>query len=253
MQGGALTADRLGDQKTLAAGEPDHGGGMELQQLQIRQRCTGGVREQQPDSLGAWRVGGAGPQRRGAARAEYDRAGGDDPPVVADQAATARGGGVFVAGIGESFVAGVRRAPVGGGGGVSILGIGGARIAGIDEGVGEVRVLVHPQSTSARALEECDQGLLGDERRQLAHDASAGRRTTGVDDAPDRVAALETERKAAGAVAVEMDTERLQVFHPGGRLTHEDLRSRASDERAPGALGVGEVQIEAVVRGECRG
>ena len=57
----------------------------------------------------------------------------------------------------------------------------------------------------------------------------------------------------AEAVAVEADAERLQIPHPRGRLAHEDLGRRAPDERAPGALGVGEVQLEAVVVGKRRG
>ncbi len=63
---------------------------------------------------------------------------------------------------------------------------------------------------------------------------------------------LQAERQAPGAVAVKADAQRLQVFHPGGRLAHEDLRRRASDECASGALGVGEVQLEAVIGGERR-
>ena len=206
VQGRALAADRLGDQKALAPGEADHGGGVELQQLEVSQRRAGGVGEQQADPLRAGRVGGARPQRRGATRAEHDRARGDDSPVVADQAATAAMGGV----------------PIG------------------------------PQRARPRALEYGDSWLRGDARRQLANDATARRGAAGVDDTPDRVPALEAERESSGAIAVEADAERLQVFYPGGRLAHEDLGRRASDERAPGALGVGEVQLEAVVGAERR-
>ena len=204
MEGRALAADRLGDQEALAPGEPAHGGGVELEQLEVRQRRAGGVGEQQAEPLGAGWVGGARPQRRGAARAEHDRARRDDAAVVADQAATAV-------------------------------------------------VAIGPQRPRPRALEDGDRALRGDERGELAHHAPAGRGAAGVDDAPDRVPALEAEREAPGAVAVEVDAERLQVLHPRGRLAHEDLGRRAPDERAPGALGVGEVQLEAVVGGERRG
>ena len=212
VQGGALAADRLGDQKALAPGDPDYGGGMKLEQLEVRQRRAGGVGEQQADPLGAGRVGAARPQRRGAAGAEHYCACGDDPPVVADQAATA-----------------------------------------VTVKTGLVWVSIGPQRARPRALEHADQGLLGDERRQLAHDTTAGRRAPGVNDAPDRVPALQAERQAPGAVAVEADAQRLQVFHPGGRLAYEDLRRRAPDKRASGALGVGEVQLEAVIGPERRG
>ena len=67
VQGRALAPDRLGDQESLSPGHADHGGWMELQQLEICQRRPGGVGEHQPDALRAGRVGRACPQRRGAA------------------------------------------------------------------------------------------------------------------------------------------------------------------------------------------
>ena len=215
VQGCALAADRLGDQKSLPPGEADHGGGVELQQLEICQRRAGGMGEQQADSLGAGWVGGARPQRRGAARAEHDRAGGDDPSVVTDQAATA----------------GVRWWLGGGMGGL----------------------LISPQRSCSGALEHGDEGLLGNERRELAHEPATCRGASGVHDAPDRMTALQAERQGSGAVAVEADSQRLQVFHACGRLAHEDLGRRASDERTSGTFGVGQVQLEAVIGGECCG
>src|SRR5438128_2217866 len=65
------------------------GGGVELQQLEVGQRCSGGVREQQPDALRAWWVGGARPQRGGAARRDHDGARGYQLAVVAEHAAAA--------------------------------------------------------------------------------------------------------------------------------------------------------------------
>jgi hypothetical protein len=44
-----------------------------------------------------------------------------------------------------------------------------------------------------------------------------------VDDAPDRVPALQAECEASGAVAVEADAQCLQIVDTGGRLVHEDL------------------------------
>ena len=59
--------------------------------------------------------------------------------------------------------------------------------------------------------------------------------------------------QAAEAVGVEADAERLEIGDTIGRLTHEDLGGGAADEVAAGALGVGEVEGEAVIVGECRG
>jgi len=114
-------------------------------------------------------------------------------------------------------------------------------------------VLVNPQRSRPGALEYRDQRLSGDERRELAHHAAAGGRTSGVHYPPDRMTALQTKCEASGAVAVEADAQRLQVLYARWRLAHEDLGRGASDERASGALGVGQVQLEAVVGGERRG
>ena len=54
--------------------------------------------------------------------------------------------------------------------------------------------------------------------------AAAGRAAAGMDDAADRVAALEPERERAVAVGVEADAERLEVVHARGRLAAEHAR-----------------------------
>ena len=113
-------------------------------------------------------------------------------------------------------------------------------------------LLCGPQRVCARALEDGDARLRGRERRELAHDPSPGRAAAGVDDAADRVPALQAEREVPEAVGVEAHAERLQVAHAVGRLADEDLSRRPPYQRAARALGVPQMQLEAVVRGERR-
>ncbi len=110
-----------------------------------------------------------------------------------------------------------------------------------------------PQRACARVLEHGDARLLGDERGELAHDAPSGRAAAGVHDAPDRVPALEPERELPVGVGVEAHAERLQVAHARGRLAREHGGGRLAHERAPGADGVLQVQLDAVVVGERSG
>ena len=88
-----------------------------------------------------------------------------------------------------------------------------------------------------------------DERRELAHDAAAGRAAAGVDDAAARVAALEAEREVAVAVGVEAHAEALEVARPcRGASRHEDRAAAlARTSAAAGALGVVEVLLGRVV------
>ncbi len=196
----ALAADRLGHEEALAALDADHGGRVELQQLEVGERCAGALREQQPDALGAGRVGRARPHRGATAGGDHDGARGEDPPVLADQPGAAPAGA--------------------------------------------------PQRAGARALEHGDARLLGDERRELAHDAPPGRAAAGVHDATHGVTALEAEREVSLAVGVEAHAESLQVAHAVGRLAGEDLGGRAAHEPAPGELGVAQVKLGAVVGGK---
>ena len=85
-QGGALAADRLGDQEALAALDAGHGGRVELHELEVGERRAGAAREQQADAQRAGRVGRALPQGGRAAGGEDDRAGVDRAPVLADDA-----------------------------------------------------------------------------------------------------------------------------------------------------------------------
>src|SRR6185369_16341592 len=74
------TADRLGDQEALAALDADHGGRVELDELEVGERGAGGAGEQKAGAERAGRVGGARPQRGGAA-------GGEDRPARGQRAA----------------------------------------------------------------------------------------------------------------------------------------------------------------------
>ena len=65
----ALAADRLGDRGTRRRRGRRDGGRVELDELEIGERGTGRVREQQAAAGGAGRIGGACPQRGGAAGA----------------------------------------------------------------------------------------------------------------------------------------------------------------------------------------
>ena len=69
------------------------------------------------------------------------------------------------------------------------------------------------QRDGAAVLQHVDPLVLGDERRQLARDAAAGRGAAGVDDAAHRVPALEPEREPAVAVGVEAHAEPFEVAH----------------------------------------
>ena len=64
------------------------------------------------------------------------------------------------------------------------------------------------------------------------------------------MASLQPQREPPEPVGVEPHSERLQVLDAAGRLVHEDLRGRAPDELAPRPLGVRQVTLGAVVRGE---
>ena len=94
--------------------------------------------------------------------------------------------------------------------------------------------------------------ILGRHGRQLAYQPAAGRAPAGVDDPAHRVASLEAEGEPAEAVGVEVHPQPLEVPHPCRRLADQDLRGRAADEAAPRPLGVGQVQLEAVVARERR-
>ena len=82
------------------------------------------------------------------------------------------------------------------------------------------------------------QRLLGGQRGELAHESPSRRAAAGVDDSPDRVAALQAQREPPEAVGVEAHAQRLQVAHAVGRLVHQHLGGRVPDEGAPGELGV---------------
>ena len=85
----ALAAHRLADEEALAARDPDDRRGMELHELEVGELGARRAREQQARAVGAGRVGGARPQRRGAARGEDHRARGDGAAVVAGDAGDA--------------------------------------------------------------------------------------------------------------------------------------------------------------------
>ncbi len=73
----ALAADRLGDEEAIGAVGRGHGGGMKLHELEVGQLGAGGVGEQQPASDRPRGIGGARPQRGGAAGGEHDSGAGD--------------------------------------------------------------------------------------------------------------------------------------------------------------------------------
>ena len=107
-------------------------------------------------------------------------------------------------------------------------------------------------SAALALLEHVHVRILGRQRRQLAHEPAAGRAAAGMDDPAHRVASLQAERELAEAVGVEMHPEPLEVAHPCGRLVDEDLGGRAPHQPATRPLGVGQVQLEAVVRRQHR-
>ncbi len=81
-QPGALAADRLGDEEPVGAVGGGHHGGVKLHHLQVGQPRAGLVGEQQPGADRAGRIGGARPQRGGAAGRQHDRSGGEHGAVV---------------------------------------------------------------------------------------------------------------------------------------------------------------------------
>ena len=83
-------------------------------------------------------------------------------------------------------------------------------------------------------LEHVDALVGGRERGELARDPAAGGGAAGVHDAALGVAALEAEREAAAAVAVEAHAQRLQLAHPAGRvLAQHRARRSAAPRRGP--------------------
>ena len=123
----------------------------------------------------------------------------------------------------------------------------GAHRAAVLERDAGAAAVVHPRARGARALQHRDARLVDDERRELAHDAPAGRAAAGVHDAAHRVPALEAEREHAAAVGVEAHAHALEVAHARRRLADEHLRGRAAHEVAAGGLGVGEMALEGVL------
>ena len=97
------------------------------------------------------------------------------------------------------------------------------------------------QGAHAGVLQHLDARLLDDVRGELAQDAPAGGAAARVDDAADRVAALEAEREVAVAVGVEAHAEPLEVGEAGGRLVAEHLGRGAAHEIAAGDQRVVEV------------
>src|SRR6202042_1788377 len=77
-QRGPLAADRLGDQEAFPALHADHRCRMELDELEVRQGCPGGVRQQEPLADRARWVGRARPQGGGATGAQNRGPGRDD-------------------------------------------------------------------------------------------------------------------------------------------------------------------------------
>ena len=103
------------------------------------------------------------------------------------------------------------------------------------------------QRDRAAVLQHLDPLVLGDERRQLARHAPAGRGAAGVHDPAHGVAALEAEREASAAIGVEAHAEPFEVAHGRRRFAREDLRRAAPDGAAPCAQRVLEVLLARVV------
>ena len=95
------------------------------------------------------------------------------------------------------------------------------------------RARAAPSSTVDRAARSAA------ERRELAHDAPPGGAAAGVDDAPDRVPALQAEREPPEAVGVEAHAERLQVAHAArAPRARASPRPSAGPASRPAQLGV---------------
>ena len=190
---GALAADGLGDAEALAPGDADHGGRVELDELEVGELGAGAVGQQQADAERARRVRRPRPERGGAA-------GGRSP-----------GAG-----------AAIRRPS------------------------SQATPTQRPSRTSsplARAFSITSiAGSSATRAESWRITRRPGRAPAGVDDAAQRVAALEAEGEPAEAVGVEADAELLELAHLAGRLVAEDAGRRRAHEAAPGALGVGEVQ-----------
>ena len=109
----------------------------------------------------------------------------------------------------------------------------------------------HPQRPRARALEHRYPRLLGRQRRQLrAPGAARWRcrrrgRCAGPSARPPRPSARRPKRSAS-----KRTPSACRSRHALGRLAHEHLGGRAPDQPAPGALGVAQMQLGAVVRGQ---
>ena len=109
-----------------------------------------------------------------------------------------------------------------------------------------------PQRPGPHFLEHVHVRVLGCQRGELAHQPPARRAAAGVDHPPHRVAALEAQREMAEAVGVEVHPQLLEVVDPCRRLPDEDLGGGAAHQPAPRPLGVGQVQLEAVIRRQGR-
>ena len=206
----ALAADRLGHEEALAPGHADHGGGVELQQLEVGQPRARGVREQQPDALRAGWVGRARPQRRGAAGREHDRACGHAPR---------RHRVSMPAALPQQHARGNDRAPSHSSARQRIAPPARRRLRSV-------------HSARARALEHCMRGSAGRQRRQLATTrrpvalppAWTMRRTECPPSRP--------EREPPEAVGVEAHPERLQVAtHSGASCTRISAAERLTSSR----------------------
>ena len=182
----ALAADRLGDEEALATGHADHGGRVELEELEVGEQRAGAMREQHARC----RATPAGWSCAPTARRRRRRR---SRPRASARRARRRS---------RSRRSARRRA----------------------------------SSASARACSTTSiSGSLRRQRRELAHDAAAGRAAAGVHDAPARVAALEPERERAVALGVEVDAETLEVVHALRRLGAQHRRGRAPHQPAAGA------------------
>ena len=70
-------------------------------------------------------------------------------------------------------------------------------------------------------LQHLDPLMGGRQRGQPPGDPAPGGRSAGMHDPPLRVPALEAERQAAAAIAVEAHAEALELTHPAGRVLAE--------------------------------
>ena len=195
-------------------GDPGDRGGVELDELEVGEGGAGRAGEQEAGAERARRVGGAAPERGGAAGGEDDGAGPEGAAVVGVEAGDASSG--------------LGREPR-------------RRAAGDAE------------PCRAAALEHLDPRVLRDGRAELAEDAAAGRAPARVGDAAARVPALEAQREVAVAVGVEADAEALEVAEAPGRLLGEDARGGGADDAAARVDRVGEVELRRVVLGQRRG